>query len=584
MMLSTLLLTALAVATTPARAQISGATTGNATNPVVNLGSAGTYVGVIQNNGTVASWKGIPYAQPPIGDLRFAPPQPLSAQNGTPVDVTTDALRCVQFSGARYGVINNNIVGVRAGPGQEDCLKLWVWKPANATVGAGLPVMLYIHGGALQYSAAPNNDFSDWVGQSQDFIAVNVGYRVGALGFMAHPSLPSANAGLLDQRLALQWIRQNIAAFGGNPTDVTIMGQSGGGYAVVGQMALYDGKNDGLFSKAVPRSIQRSPMFRVEDLADRNAQFFNLLGCTAGQDQLACFRNATVPDIVNAYVNLTSYRSTSGPFNNLTFGNSAAFLPTVDGLTLTDTITRLFKQGKVANVATIAGFVNDEGAGGGNRSLATLTPAQNGIWNLSSTQIQQAISYYPVNSTFGYTSPDNFFLTAFKASIMSLNNFGEPGITGSERLLGRYLSSAFGPSRVWTFRFNAPTVGSNYNGTTYPLTYVQHSADNSYLQNATSVMTPFERSIALEWRAYIGSFIRTGNPNSQKLATAPTWPSYGALGDYVNSPVRLVPQFAYASNADKGLSTSTQVEVAQKAQLEREDWWTGEEVLDSIRL
>ncbi|KAF2227944.1 Carboxylesterase family-domain-containing protein [Elsinoe ampelina] len=71
--------------------------------------------------------------------------------------------------------------------------------------------MLYIHSGGLQYSAAPNNDFSHWVGQSQDFIAVNVGYRVGALGLMAHPSLPSANAGLLDQRLALQWIPQPLA-------------------------------------------------------------------------------------------------------------------------------------------------------------------------------------------------------------------------------------------------------------------------------------------------------------------------------------------------------------------------------------
>jgi carboxylesterase type B len=169
-----------------------------------------------------------------------------------------------------------------------------------------------LQGGGLQYSAAPNNDFSDWVGQSQDFIAVNVGYRLGALGFMAHESLPSANAGLLDQRLALEWIKTNIGAFGGNPDDVTIMGQSGGGYAVVAQMALYDGESKDLFQKAIPRSIQRSPMFQVDELADRNAQFAELLNCTAGQDQVECFQSASVPALVNAYANITKYTASSG--------------------------------------------------------------------------------------------------------------------------------------------------------------------------------------------------------------------------------------------------------------------------------
>lgn len=93
----------------------------------------------------VISWKGIPYAEPPIGDLRFMPPEPLSSQSSSVVDTTTDALRCVQFAGAPYGVINQNIVGVRSGPGQEDCLKLWVWKPASASVSSSLPVMFYIH-------------------------------------------------------------------------------------------------------------------------------------------------------------------------------------------------------------------------------------------------------------------------------------------------------------------------------------------------------------------------------------------------------------------------------------------------------
>jgi len=127
-------------------------------------------------------------------------------------------------------------------------------------------------------------------------------------------------------------------------------------------------------------------------------------------------------------------------------------------------------------------------------------------------------------------------------------------------------------------------VGTNYSSSSYPLNYVAHSADNSYLQNATSVMTAFEKAVAYEWRAYIESFIRTGNPNTQKLAMSPTWPNYGAIVDYFNSPVRLVPQFSYSSNANSTYLTSTQVEIAQKSQLEREDWWTSDTLLDSIRV
>lgn len=139
-----------------------------------------------------------------------------------------------------------------------------------------------------------------------------MGYRLGALGFMAHPNLPTANAGLLDQRMALEWVKKNIAAFGGDPEDVTLMGQSGGGLAVASQMVLYDGDTQGLFQKSIPRSIQRSPMFRVDDLIDRNAKFSELLNCTAEQTQLACFQSASVPAVVNAYNKIGAYKPTDG--------------------------------------------------------------------------------------------------------------------------------------------------------------------------------------------------------------------------------------------------------------------------------
>ena len=96
-------------------------------------------------------------------------------------------------------------------------------------------------------------------------------------------------------------------------------------------------------------------------------------------------------------------------------------------------------------------------------------------------------------------------------------------------------------------------------------------------------MKDFEKAIALEFRAYLSSFIRLGNPNADKLPSAPTWSNYGALGDFENSPVRLVPQFAFSSNANKSYPTSTQLEVAQKAGIERTDFWQSDPILDLIR-
>lgn len=144
-------------------------------------------------------------------------------------------------------------------------------------------------------------------------------------------------------------------------------------------------------------------------------------------------------------------------FSNLTFGSSAAFLPMIDNITLTDTITRLFQNGRIANVSLIAGAVNDEGANAVPRNITSLNPATNQIWNLSASQVEEVAGRYPVNETFGFASPDSLFLSEFKAYIQSLHPFGEAGITGSERVVGRYMAQAFGANRVWNFRFNAPS-------------------------------------------------------------------------------------------------------------------------------
>jgi para-nitrobenzyl esterase len=136
-------------------------------------------------------------------------------------------------------------------------------------------------------------------------------YRLGILGFLNHPDLPSANAGLLDQRMAMRWVKGNIAAFGGDPHDITIMGQSGGGWAIAAQLGLYDGDTQGLFQKAVARSSQREPMFTTEELILRNAVLAEHLNCS-GKHQLACFRRASVPALVNVFQTMSVAKGTEG--------------------------------------------------------------------------------------------------------------------------------------------------------------------------------------------------------------------------------------------------------------------------------
>jgi carboxylesterase type B len=156
---------------------------------------------------------------------------------------------------------------------------------------------------------------------------------------------------------------------------------------------------------------------------------------------------------LNSATDISPHRA----FQDLTFGSSAAFVPTIDDVTLTDSITNLFRSGKFANVPTIAGYVNDEGGNAAPRNVTELSPATNAVWNLTDARVAQAASYYPVNETFGFASPDNFFLSTFKAYIQSIHPFGEVGISGSERLVGKSISEAFGGDQVWTFRFNAPS-------------------------------------------------------------------------------------------------------------------------------
>jgi len=208
-------------------------------------------------SGGVISWKGIPYAAPPVGDLRWRTPQPVKAWQG-------------ELSADKFGPACMQTDNV---PKSEDCLTLNIWRPA-APAGP-LPVMVWIYGGALVHgrtSLYPADALA-----MQGIVVVSMNYRVGRLGFFAHPALAAeapgdvrGNYGYMDQRAALQWIQRNIAAFGGDPKAVTIFGESAGGGSVL--VHLTSPLSRGLYHRAMMQSpgipTARAKVLPLTDLAD----------------------------------------------------------------------------------------------------------------------------------------------------------------------------------------------------------------------------------------------------------------------------------------------------------------------------
>ncbi|KAF3926502.1 Cholinesterase [Arthrobotrys entomopaga] len=343
------------------------------TAPTVTISSPqATVIGVA---GSVETFAGIPFAQPPVGSLRLKPPQPITAPMGT-VKATQNGQACPQF------VVNTNLnsaipsaaVGLlldtplfqtvlNAG---EDCLVLNIYRPTGTKSTAKLPVLFWIFGGGFELGWNGMYDGYGWVSGSvsrkQPIIMVTVNYRVGGFGFMPGAEIladGSANLGHLDQRLGLQWVADNIAAFGGDPTKVTIWGESAGAISVFNQMALYDGDNTykgkPLFRGAIMNSGSLVPADPV-DCAKGQKVFDTVAataGCSSAADKLACLRALPYEqflDAANSVPALLSYSSVA-----------LSYLPRPDGKVLTQSPELLALSGKYAKVPFIIGDQEDEG-------------------------------------------------------------------------------------------------------------------------------------------------------------------------------------------------------------------------------
>jgi para-nitrobenzyl esterase len=294
----------------------------------------------LQLDGGVQAFKGLPYAAPPVGALRWRAPQPPRPWRGTR-DATRPGLACIQKRGAALEAGAGD-----PGPTSEDCLFANVFAP-DAAAGAKLPVMVWIHGGAFVIGAGHDAVYDGRALAQRGVVVVTFNYRLGPLGFFAHPALGStadgvANFGLLDQIAALRWVRQHIGAFGGDPTQVTIFGESAGGQSVLALMAAPSAR--GLFQRAIAQSAYGIPSHPLAKARETSTKIASALGVPAGRASVARLR--AIP---------------AARFAELPDGTPSLAPSLVAGdAVLPSTIVATFRAGQQARVPLVIGHNSDE--------------------------------------------------------------------------------------------------------------------------------------------------------------------------------------------------------------------------------
>ncbi|KAI0364239.1 alpha/beta-hydrolase [Pilatotrama ljubarskyi] len=470
---------------------------------VVDLGYA-RYLGNLSFPDTVA-YLGLPYAEPPVGERRFRAPLPLDTarvareSKGKIVNATVYPDFCVQ------GTIG---AGDAGGAGSEDCLKINVYAPVDARAGDDLPVLVYIHGGGFTNGNPANWPFDHWIHQSPNVVIASVYYRLDSFGFMAVPEFSDSafgdfNAGFQDQIQALNWVQQHIHAFGGDPRRVTINGQSAGATSVELHMVAHEERK--LFSQAIPQSTGRNPV----PLPEQQRPLFDFYAAEAGcgpssksvASRLACLRKASVSALSRA--------QDAGLYNFT--GAYNVFHPVIDGKLITEYPTISILKGNFADVPVLAGSTSNETISSGTNITAALKGAFPG---LTSKDLEEFLENYPPSE---FDSEEQRFRVAT----------GESELICAREIIG--LAVARKKTAAYTYRYNQPVPTAN-------TTLVNHAAENWMMFRGTSTgfngstifqpQRPIDQAFASELIAYWLSFVRSGNPNTYKLARSPEWPLY----------------------------------------------------------
>jgi para-nitrobenzyl esterase len=449
--------------------------------------TTGPVCGIVNSTNALDEWLGIPYAAPPVGALRWQPPQPHAPWTSV-LDATTEESPCAQ------GTTSTS----------ENCLDVDVYTPQGAAPGS-LPVLVHIHGGG--FTGGGNSTYNKTELASQGhMVVVGIQYRLGILGFLADSAFGAhaGDYGLQDQQAALRWVQENISAFGGNPHNVTIIGDSAGGSSMCDQIASPTAK--GLFSKVIsisgeynsllgaPTSLQPQDCKAVlptEQQANQtSAAYAASLGCTQSSAAAvaACLRAVPVATLL------------------ATTGGTEA--PIINGTTETMQLQRAFETGAVNHVTAMMGVDRDE-----NLTGTPTTPAQ--YTAIIQTQYgkyaNQVLALYPLAR---FPSPYEAYRT-----VAADSNTVCPALVTDQRLSGSI------PVYAWIdYNADAPVLSFFTAGVA---SGAGHVAELPFLFpgvfGATTTFSADEQALAQQFFSEVTNFARTGSP----VATGtPNWPLF----------------------------------------------------------
>lgn len=460
----------------------------------------------------VTAFKGIPYAAPPVGNLRWRPPQPAASWKGVR-DATHYGHDCMQLP------FPQDAAPLRTTP-SENCLFVNVWKPAHHA--GKLPVMVWIYGGGWVNGGTSPAVYNGKHFAQKGIVFVSFNYRLGRFGFFGFPALTKAsktgmlgNYGYMDQIAALQWVQKNIAAFGGNPHNVTVFGQSAGGFSV--HMLLTSPLTEGLFERAIIESGGGRKLLNATGVTvgmhgrpsaqQLGVSFARKMGIQGdGPAALKKLRALPAKDIVDG-MNMASMAAANSTYPG----------PMIDGKVVTAQPETLYKEGKYRHVPVIVGATN-------------LDIGFSGAKNKQQLFAQFGANAKAAEHAYDAASAPNFFLLRMKVAADSM--MVEPA-----RFVAQTLTSQGDPA--WEFRFGyvAHSMRSKWPG-------APHASEIPFVFDTVKAKygvatTAQDEEVAEQANSYWANFAKTGNPNGKGL---PLWPEYQSSKDVLmdftlNGPV-----------------------------------------------
>ena len=462
---------------------------------------AGNVEGTASADSKIRIFRGIPYAAPPVGNLRWKVPQPVEGWTGVRKAVDFGP-RCMQ------GRVYADMIFRDSGP-NENCLYLNVWTPATSA-NARLPVMVWIYGGGFAAGAGsePRQDGENLA--RKGVVVVNFNYRLGIFGFFSHSGLAkesghnaSGNYGLLDQVAALQWVRKNIAVFGGDASNITIFGESAGSFSVSALMAsplsrdLFQraiGESGAFFGKTLP----------TKSLADSEKAAAKFAQTAFGTDSLKSLREKSADELLQAA---------------LKDKDTDRFAPNIDGYFLPKPVDSIYASGKQGHVPLLAGWNADEGS-------------YHSIFKDEKPTAQNFIAW--ASKQFGDKADE--FLRFYPAGTdeeakQSAEAVAEDQFLGYSTWKWINMQLKTGQSPVYRYRFeDAPPAAADEQGESRG---AYHSAEIEFVFEALPSKNlpwrPEDRRLSDEMSTYWTNFAKRSDPNGEGLTK---WPPYNRQDGY----------------------------------------------------